>query len=130
MNKKREKSDHIKLFTSFAFFGLVAAGVDFCIFGGLIWIDLNPVFANVISSSFGIFTNYLLVSNFTFDVDYRNLRSLILFFTIAVVLLVLTSIFLSWLINSLNVNPLAAKLSTLPLSAVIKYVLNRRFTFS
>jgi len=129
-NRLKQKSHHINLFASFAFFGLVAAGIDLCIFGGLIWINLDPVLANVISSSVGIFINYFLVSTFTFDVDYRNMINMIVFFTIAVVLLFQTSIFLSWMIISLNVNPLAAKLVTLPLSAVVKYALNRRFTFN
>ena len=121
-NRLRQKSHHINLFASFAFFGLVAAGIDLCIFGGLIWINLDPVLANVVSSS--------VVSTFTFDVDYRNMINMIVFFTIAVVLLFQTSILLTWMIISLNVNPLTAKLVTLPLSAVVKYALNHKFTFN
>jgi len=120
----------IKLFASFAFFGLVAAGLDFVIYGSLIWVDIHPVLANLISSSFGIFINYILVSNFTFGIDYRNLRNLVLFFTVAILLLILASIFLAFLIHSLLLNPLVAKFITLPLSAVIKYIVNRKYTFN
>jgi putative flippase GtrA len=128
--KEVSKSKHLKLFASFAFFGLFAAGVDLCIYGILIWIGMNPLVSNLISSSIGILLNYVLVSSFTFDVDYRNMRNFFVFFGVAIVVLFLSSIFLSTLINQLRVNPFLAKLLTLPISAVTKYVLNRKYTFT
>jgi len=122
-------SGHMKLFVSFAFFGLVAAGIDFCIYVTLIWVGINPIFGNFLSSSVGILINYFLVSNFTFGVDFKNMRNLTVFFIIAIVLLILTSLFLAFLINSVRVNPLLAKIITLPISAVIKYAINRKYTF-
>jgi putative flippase GtrA len=119
----------MKLFVSFAFFGLVAAGIDFCIYVTLIWVGINPIFGNFLSSSVGILINYFLVSNFTFGVDFKNMRNLTVFFIIAIVLLILTSLFLAFLINSVRVNPLLAKIITLPISAVIKYAINRKYTF-
>jgi putative flippase GtrA len=54
----------------------------------------------------------------------------VLFFTVAILLLILASIFLAFLIHSLLLNPLVAKFITLPLSAVIKYIVNRKYTFN
>jgi len=122
-------SGHMKNFASFSFFGLVAAGMDFCIYVALIWIGVNPIFGNLLSSSVGVLINYFLVSNFTFGVDFKNMRNLTIFFVVAVVLLILTSLFLAFLINSVAVNPLLAKIITLPISAVIKYVINGKYTF-
>lgn len=127
--KASRMSGHMKMFVSFAFFGLVSAGIDFCIYVALIWVGINPIFGNFLSSSVGILINYFLVSNFTFGVDFKNMRNLIVFFVIAIVLLILTSLFLAFLINSVAVNPLLAKIITLPISAVIKYAINRKYTF-
>jgi len=129
VQKAPKSSGHMKLFASFAFFGLVAAGIDFFIYAVLIWVGVNPILANLLSSTAGILINYFLVSNFTFGVDFKNLRNLIIFFVVAVALLILTSFFLAFLIRTVSVNPLLAKIITLPISAVIKYIINRKHTF-
>jgi putative flippase GtrA len=117
------------MFASFAFFGLVAAVIDFFIYVSLLRVDSDPIFGNLISSSVGILLNYFLVSNYTFGMDFKSSRNLILFFVIAVGVLIFSSLFLSFLISALAFNPLIAKFVTLPLSAVIKYVINRKYTF-
>jgi putative flippase GtrA len=122
-------SGHMKMFASFAFFGLVAAGIDFCIYISLIWAGVNPILGNLLSSSIGILINYFLVSNFTFGVDFKNIRNLLVFFAVAVASLILSSLFLAFLINSMAVNALLAKVITLPISAVIKYAINQKYTF-
>lgn len=127
--KSTQVSDHLRMFVSFAFFGLVAAAIDFCIYVSLIKADLDPIFGNLISSSVGILINYFLVSNYTFGVEFKSSRNLILFFVIAVGVLIFSSLFLTFLITTLAFNPLIAKFVTLPLSAVIKYVVNRKYTF-
>lgn len=127
--KSTQVTDHLRKFASFAFFGLVAAAIDFCIYVSLIKVDIDPIFGNLISSSVGILINYFLVSNYTFGVDFKSSRNLILFFVIAVGALIFSSFFLTFLITTLAFNPLIAKFVTLPLSAVIKYVINRKYTF-
>jgi putative flippase GtrA len=127
--KQVSKSKHLGLFVSFAFFGLLAVGVDLCIYGSLVWVGIDPIISNFISSSSGILLNFILVSNFTFDVDYKNMRNFIVFFAIAIFVLLLSSIFLSLLIHTLGISPIVAKFSTLPISALIKFALNRKYTF-
>jgi len=127
--KSNQISDHIRMFTSFAFFGLVAAAIDFFIYVSLLQVNSDPIFGNLISSSVGILLNYFLVSNYTFGVDFKSSRNFILFFVIAVGVLIFSSLFLSFLITALTFNPLIAKFVTLPLSAIIKYVMNRKYTF-
>jgi putative flippase GtrA len=130
INEASNLSGHMKLFASFSFFGLVAAGIDFCIYLGLMRAGVNPILGNVLSSSIGILINYVLVSNFTFGVDFKNMQNLLLFFIIAIALLILSSLTLAFLINSMGVNALLAKVITLPISAVVKYAVNRRYTFN
>ena len=122
-------SSHMKMFVSFAFFGLVAAGIDFSIFAILIWTGINPIIGNFLSSSAGILINYFLVSNFTFGVDFRSLKNSMLFFVVAVTILMFSSILLGFLINQLGLNSLLAKFLTFPLSAILKYAINKRYNF-
>ena len=70
----------LKQFTSFAFLGLFAAGIDFSLYVILIKAGLDPIYGNVLSSTVGILINYLLVSKFTFNVDFRSPRRILLFF--------------------------------------------------
>jgi putative flippase GtrA len=118
-----------KKFVSFALFGLAAAGIDFFIYASLLWIGLDAILGNLISSSLGILINYFLVSNFTFNMDFKSFRNVIVFFSIAIATLFVSSFFLALLVKSLGFDPFLAKLVTLPLSAIVKYVLNRKYTF-
>jgi putative flippase GtrA len=118
-----------KKFVSFALFGLAAAGIDFIIYASLLWIGLDAILGNLISSSLGILINYCLVSNFTFNMDFKSFRNVIVFFSIAIATLFVSSFFLALLVKLLGFDPFLAKLVTLPLSAIVKYVLNRKYTF-
>jgi putative flippase GtrA len=119
----------LRQFSSFALLGFLAAGIDFCIYIFLIGVGTDAIVGNLFSSTIGILINYLLVSKFTFNIDYRSSRNVVLFFLIATGMLLLMSLFLEFLINNLSWNPIAAKSLSLPISAVIKFLLNRRFTF-
>jgi putative flippase GtrA len=119
----------IKQFSSFALFGLFSAGIDFILYFVLIKVGLDPIYGNVISSIVGILINYLLVSKFTFNVDYRSSRKILLFFLIATFMLFVMTLLLGFLINILAWDPVFAKFFSLPVSAVIKFLINRRYTF-
>ena len=123
-------SDHSwKQFTSFAFLGLLAAGIDFSLYVILVKAGLDPIYGNLVSSTVGILINYLLVSKFTFNVDFRSSRKILLFFLIATTTLFTMTVLLGFLINILSWNPVIAKIFLLPISAVIKFLINRRYTF-
>jgi putative flippase GtrA len=123
-------SDHsLKQFTSFAFLGLLAAGIDFSLYVILVKAGLDPIYGNLVSSTVGILINYLLVSKFTFNVDFRSSRKILLFFLIATTTLFTMTVLLGFLINILSWNPVIAKIFLLPISAVIKFLINRRYTF-
>jgi putative flippase GtrA len=119
----------LKQFSSFAFLGLFAAGVDFILYVILVKAELGPLYANVFSSIVGILINYLLVSKFTFNVDFRSSRKILLFFLIATLMLFIMTLLLGFLINILSWSPVIAKIFSLPISAVIKFIINRRYTF-
>jgi putative flippase GtrA len=119
----------LKQFSSFALLGLLSAGIDFSLYVVLIEAGSDPIYGNVISSVVGILVNYLLVSKFTFNVDFRSSRKILLFFLIATSMLLVMTLLLGFLINVLSLEPVIAKIISLPISAVIKFIINRRYTF-
>jgi putative flippase GtrA len=119
----------LKQFSSFALLGLFSAGIDFTLYVVLIKAGLDPIYGNILSSAVGILINYLLVSKFTFNVDYKSSRKILLFFLIATSMLFVMTLVLGFLINILSWDPVNAKIFSLPISAVIKFIINRRYTF-
>jgi putative flippase GtrA len=119
----------LKQFSSFALLGLFSAGIDFTLYVVLIEAGLDPIYGNILSSAVGILINYLLVSKFTFNVDYKSSRKILLFFLIATSMLFVMTLVLGFLINILSWDPVNAKIFSLPISAVIKFIINRRYTF-
>jgi putative flippase GtrA len=119
----------LKQFSSFALLGLFSAGIDFTLYVVLFKAGLDPIYGNILSSAVGILINYLLVSKFTFNVDFRSSRKILLFFLVATSMLFVVTLFLGFLINVLSLDPVIAKIISLPISAVIKFIINRRYTF-
>jgi putative flippase GtrA len=109
--------------------GLFSAGIDFSLYVILVKAGSDPIYGNVVSSIVGILMNYLLVSKFTFNVDFRSSRNVLLFFLIATSMLFIMTLLLGFLINVLSWDPVIAKGISLPISAVIKFIVNRRYTF-
>jgi putative flippase GtrA len=119
----------LKQFSSFALLGLFSAGIDFSLYVILVKAGSDPIYGNIVSSIVGILMNYLLVSKFTFNVDFRSSRNILLFLLIAASMMFVMTFLLGFLINVLSWDPVIAKIISLPISAVIKFIVNRRYTF-
>ncbi len=115
----------------YGIFGGLGALSDFLAFTALhAWLHVPIIPANVVSILVGITVSFLLNSSITFaKTDYRAKRAM-RFFAVGITGLLLSNVLLYLLTSPLQVAALWAKLVTIPIIALLQFVLNRSWTFA
>ena len=126
--KVRQYLVESKKLIQYLLFGGTGAVSDFIIFKTLVEKSIDPIASNIFSTCCGISVSFLLNSRFTFG-EAIKLKTLVRFFLIGAIGLVLSSLYLKCLIGGLGITPSAAKVTALPLIAGLQYLGNRLWTF-
>ncbi len=115
----------------YGIFGGLGALSDFLVFTALhAWFHVPVIPANVVSILVGITVSFLLNSSITFaKTDYRAQRAM-RFFAVGIAGLLLSNLLLYLLTSPLQVAAVWAKLVTIPIIALLQFVLNRSWTFA
>jgi putative flippase GtrA len=110
--------------------GSFSAGIDFLIFYVLTHtFGVYYLTANFISVSFGITTSFILNKNYNFKVKDQVFRRFLIFFSIGLSGLFVSSALLYFFINYFHLTKIFAKLMSIVFVILIQFVLNKYVTF-
>ncbi len=110
--------------------GCCTASLDFLIFTGLTqWTSIHYIVANVISCSTGILCSFLLNRKYNFKVTDHTMRRMIIFFSVGIIGLFLSSVILHFCINNLHWGELISKLTSIVIVVIIQFFLNKYISF-
>lgn len=110
--------------------GSVSAGLDFILYTVLCtYLDFYYLYANILSVVVGISISFILNRHYNFKVKDRVLCRLILFFSVGLLGLALSSGLLVLFIDSMGWNVLISKLLSIIFVVIIQFCLNRFITF-
>lgn len=119
-----------KNFILYAIIGVSGVTLDFVIFAFLTKVvALDPLVANVISTTFGITNNFVLNAFFNFKKRDALLYRFISFYAVGVVGIVLSTLILRALHDGLGLDPLIAKFVSLIFVLIAQYSLNKKISF-
>jgi putative flippase GtrA len=115
-------------FTSYGIIGATCAALDFMLF---LWLShmLPAVWANSISVAFGILASYSLNSRITFSSADKTPSSIVKFFAVGITGLFISDAGVYLLTGPLGWTNVGAKALSLPIVAVVQFLLNRNWTF-
>lgn len=110
--------------------GTCTATLDFLLFTALTrWADVYYIAANVVSCSLGILCSFLLNRKYNFRVTDHPVRRMISFFSVGIAGLLLNSFVLHLCIEDLQWGNSAAKLTSIVITVLIQFCLNKFVTF-
>lgn len=110
--------------------GFCTATLDFLIFTGLTqWTPIHYIIANVISCSTGILCSFLLNRKYNFKVTDHTLRRMMIFFSVGIFGMFLSSVILHFCIDDLHWGELVSKLTSIVIVVIIQFFLNKYISF-
>ena len=110
--------------------GSFTASLDFLIFTTLTqWLDVYYIISNVISCSTGILCSFLLNRKYNFKVTDHMARRLLIFVSVGVLGLFLSSVLLRIFIDSFHWNELLSKLLSIAIVVLFQFLLNKYISF-
>ena len=110
--------------------GSCTATLDFLIFTGLTqWTPVHYIIANVISCYTGILCSFLLNRKYNFKVTDHTLRRMIIFFSVGILGMFLSSVILHFCIDDLHWGELISKLTSIVIVVIIQFFLNKYISF-
>lgn len=118
-----------RTFVLYSIIGASGALLDFIAFLILYKLGMNPSVASFISVSLGITNNFILNRQFNFKVSDKTAKRFAQFYTIGLSGAVVSAV-LILLFSVAGMNPVIAKILTIPFIVVAQYVLNKRITFA
>ncbi len=119
-----------RLFITYAIIGTISASFDFIVFISLTrFISLNYMIANVISVSCGILNSFLFNRHFNFRVKSYPVKRFLIFYSIGLLGLIISSLVLWLFIEVFNINIIVSKLVTILLITILQFSLNKLITF-
>ncbi len=114
-------------------YGIIGCGtttLDFIVFRLLLcWMPHHYIAANAVSCSVGILCSFLLNRKYNFKVTDHAVRRMLVFFSIGLFGLSLSSAILPFCIDIMHMGESAAKLTSIMLVAFIQFVLNKYISF-
>jgi len=120
----------VKQFLFYCLCGGIGVTTDYLIYYSALTMGLWYQGANVLGYASGTLVSFLLNRKITFAVHDKVSRRLVCFFSVAAIGF-LASAFMLWLmVDVVLIDPMVAKLLTLPFVVIIQFSLNRRVTFS
>jgi putative flippase GtrA len=118
-------------FAQYVVLGGCGTALDVALFFVLVQTTpLHPVVANVLSTTAGIALSFALNARFTFKVSDRILRRFVSFGAVGLVGLAVTAVMLEVGHGALGLDPRIVKTASLPVVAVLQFLLNRHVTFA
>ncbi len=120
----------VRQFVLYCCIGGVGASLDFALFALLERVGWDPVLATAVSVSLGIVTNFVLNVLFNFKTRHRLVMRFLSFYAVGVfgILLSMATVFLLAIVGGMD--PLLAKLISIPLVVVAQFALNKHVTFA
>ena len=110
--------------------GCCTASLDFLIFTGLTqFTSIHYIIANVISCSTGILCSFLLNRKYNFKVTDHTMRRMVVFFSVGIFGLFLSSVILHFCVDDLNWGELISKLTSIVIVVIIQFFLNKYISF-
>ncbi len=110
--------------------GCCTASLDFLIFTGLTqFTSIHYIIANVISCSTGILCSFLLNRKYNFKVTDHTMRRMVVFFSVGIFGLFLSSVILHFCIDDLHWGELISKLTSIVIVVIIQFFLNKYISF-
>lgn len=110
--------------------GSFTASLDFLIFTTLTqWLNVYYIISNVISCSTGILCSFLLNRKYNFKVTDHTTRRLLIFVSVGVLGLFLSSVLLRIFIDSFHWNELLSKLLSIAIVVFFQFLLNKYISF-
>lgn len=110
--------------------GCCTASLDFLIFTGLTqFTSIHYIIANVISCSTGILCSFLLNRKYNFKVTDHTMRRMVVFFSVGVFGLFLSSVILHFCVDDLHWGELISKLTSIVIVVIIQFFLNKYISF-
>lgn len=110
--------------------GSISAGLDFLVYYLLTTeLEVSYQFANVLSVLIGITTSFILNRRFNFKVTDKVLRRFIIFLSVGLGGLLLSSLYLHVFVEILLFNQLVSKLLSIAFVVLMQFVLNKFITF-
>jgi putative flippase GtrA len=116
-------------FVKYAFFGSLGATVDMTMYVILIYLHFHALIANSLSTLVGISTSYLLNSRITFNRDRYVAKEAFGFVSVGLLGLLFSNLIIGLLLNFELLSSINAKILTLPLVAVLQFLINKNLTF-
>ena len=131
-----EKSLFHKLYSRFrnlilyGIIGSCTATLDFLIFTALTQgLNIYYIIANIISCSTGILCSFLLNRKYNFKVTDHTARRLLIFVTVGLTGMLLSSLILRLTIEQLQWNELVSKLVSIVIVVLFQFLLNKHISF-
>lgn len=122
-----------KKFRNLILYGIIGActaTLDFLIFTALTrYTDIYYIVANVISCSTGILCSFLLNRKYNFKVTDHTVRRLIIFFSVGIFGLFLSSVILHFCVDNLLLGEVVSKLVSIVIVVIIQFLLNKYISF-
>ncbi len=119
-----------KHFVLYSVIGGLSASLDFVVFTALLkWLCLPYLISNAISVNCGIITSFLLNRHFNFKVKDKTGLRLVIFYSVGLLGLLLSTVLLWMLVEWWAVNALAAKMLTIVVVVSVQFTLNKYVTF-
>ena len=110
--------------------GCCTASLDFLIFTGLTqFTSIHYIIANVISCSTGILCSFLLNRKYNFKVTDHTMRRMVVFFSVGIFGLFLSSVILHFCIDDLHWGELISKLTSIVIVVIIQFFLYKYISF-
>ncbi len=110
--------------------GSCTATLDFLIFTGVTQLgSVHYIVANFISCSTGILCSFLLNRKYNFKVTDHTMRRMVIFFSVGILGLFLSSVILHFCIDNLQWNKLISKLTSIVIVVIMQFFLNKYISF-
>ena len=110
--------------------GSCTATLDFLIFSALTqWASIHYIIANVISCSSGILCSFQLNRKYNFKVTDHTMRRMVIFFSVGVFGMFLSSVILHFCIDDLHWDEIVSKLASIVIVVVIQFFMNKYISF-
>ncbi|TAH32929.1 GtrA family protein [Candidatus Saccharibacteria bacterium] len=90
---------------------------------------IPPEIASFLSVSIGIANNFILNAKFNFKVSDKLLKRFGSFYAIGLVGAILSSVLIYIMVNLMNIDPLVAKLITIPPVVLAQFIFNKMISF-
>lgn len=119
-----------KSFIIYSFIGVEGLFVEFgtyYLFTRIL--DINYFIANISAIALAVLHNFILNNFFNFKTKDKVLLRLISFYSVALIGLVLSNIFLYIFFSKIGINDLIVKILSMPIIVAIQFYLNTRVTF-